>query len=518
MTKIVFLAALLPVWALAQEGGHFEGIVTNRATGNGIASVSVSLRARDGQILSATTDNSGRFRYAGLPNGNYVASFDKLGYLPTVEMFPYVVHIQGAGTVRHDIELTPWAEVRGRVLDPNGQPAVRVRVQLRPMTTEVLTDESGLFVFDKVKPGYYKVLAKPEPKTRLLDGQRIATQETYYPSAIESGVGVRVLVRSATAPPFLEIQLRTSAVHRVNGLVLDNLGKPAAKATIKLLTIADRESQEFSSGMNPSGSYVTLGPARARECYRVESREDGTFVFDAVRPGLWRVQAESFPYEEPVRGRTLVLSGGDTVNVSDDDVADLEIRLASSFDLAWVSDAPLSILLAPLDGQQGPSILPPEKTSKFFEDVLPGRYRVAAIQPPGGSTYVSSVLLDGRDVLGQDVNLTPGMGPLRILHSEAGKFSGSIENGNGAMVVLYPALSEDNRLSYIWAVRCDSTGHFELSGIVPGSYYALAFSSLDFTMLPMLRFVGGTVVAAQQIRIAGGTAVISELKIVPWPW
>lgn len=285
---------------------------------------------------------------------------------------------------------------------------------------DALTDEKGSFSFQKLKPGSYTLWAKPDPKDQIQDGVRVEAVPTYFPSTVESLQAKRIVVRGGVELPDYEIRLRTSPVYHVRGVVLNDLGKPAVNATVKLMRPGGPGTQTYEFGCCPL-SAVT-GPAGAKEETEVVSGEDGKFEFPSVQPSDWRIQAGADPVHDTVQDEFVVSSGGTSTIVTGHDVEDLEIRLAAPFNLEFSADwgdgpPPQDGLQNPqvgfkaLDGQPGPGPLGAE--SPHFVHVLPGRYRIL---PPifGRGSYVASVLLGGREVLGQEVNLTPGSPPLRL--------------------------------------------------------------------------------------------------------
>ena len=96
------------------------------------------------------------------------------------------------------------------------------------------TDDKGEFVFTNLAPGSYTLVARPAAKIRLQDGVRVAAIATYYPSATDPALAVRIPVRTGQEVSGLEIKLVSVPVRRVTGVVLNEAGKPAAHAAVKL--------------------------------------------------------------------------------------------------------------------------------------------------------------------------------------------------------------------------------------------------------------------------------------------
>ena len=71
---LLLVAAILPLPA-----GSIEGRVTNSVTQAGIAGVAVEVQ-RIGVSQQAVTDESGMFRIANLPDGDYRFTYEKDGF------------------------------------------------------------------------------------------------------------------------------------------------------------------------------------------------------------------------------------------------------------------------------------------------------------------------------------------------------------------------------------------------------------------------------------------------------
>ena len=122
----------LPV-ANAQNAGIVEGSVVNSATASGIAGVTVKLFTRKGGVrYETTTDGTGRFNVHGMKDDEYDSSFEREGFAHLDESKPFkrLLHVDGKNPARLDVELIPYAKIRGRVVDAEGKPAQDAKVTL----------------------------------------------------------------------------------------------------------------------------------------------------------------------------------------------------------------------------------------------------------------------------------------------------------------------------------------------------------------------------------------------------
>jgi hypothetical protein len=482
--------------------GSIEGQVTNSVTGEALGGVEVRILDVRSRVFQTVTDSGGGYRLTNLVDGDYSAQFTKGGY--SESHFAGISRVSGDVAARLDGQLNPWGGLRGRVVGEDGKPAAKVRVELsRNSNNDASTDENGEFVFANLPPGSYTVVAKPEPKTRIEDGVKLGVVPIYYPSATQLADAVPVAVGWGSDVAGITIALKSVPVHGVTGTVLDATGKPVAHATVKLLGRPARAKQVLLFGAGPPfgrDSAVTIGPGREPEVAQVESREDGRFEFPAVEQGDWRVSAEVGADEDrPMEG---VVSAG----VADKDVEDVRIRLSPPFAVVVTGDGS-SALLIPMEGQPHLNIDPASNVGKI-NGLLPGRYRVLS---PG------SVMSGGVDVLGREVELGEGSGPLEIvMRHDTGSLKGTVENGEGASV--YLVRRELGEMVHYRQVVCGAGGAFQFDGVVPGDYYVVAFERVAGRELPVENLPDSIVPLATGVRIETGSMATANVRVSRWAW
>src|SRR5580704_16108195 len=159
---ITAFAPLLLAQAGAQSGASISGRVTNSVTGAGIAgatvyvcipnapSASTDCLGQPHTTLKGVTDDVGAYRIAGVADGQYMTiPASKEGFFPNLSL----AQLHVFGDTRLDIQMTPMASVRGRVLDPEGKPAAGITVKFGPIAEDQVTDENGEYVFEEMPPG-----------------------------------------------------------------------------------------------------------------------------------------------------------------------------------------------------------------------------------------------------------------------------------------------------------------------------------------------------------------------------
>lgn len=493
--------------------GSIEGRVTNSVTGEGVSGVEVRFLDAHSFVFQTVTDSGGGYRFTGLNDGDYRGGFAKDGFQDISSSLSAVLRVSGDVTVRADARLNPFGGLRGRVVDEDGKPAAKVRVEIdKTNDGERTTDENGEFFYKELRPGAYTVVAKPEAKTRIEDGVRLGSVPIYYPSVTQLADAVPVAVGWGSDVTGITIALKSVPVHSATGVVLDQAGKPVAHATVKLLGRPAKAKQvllTYVSGLEyqPFKGGAAIGPGREPEVARAESREDGRFEFPAVQQGEWRVSAEVGADEERP------MEGVESAVVADKDVEDVRIRVGPPFAVAVTGEA--KPLLFPMEGQPHLNVDPALNVGKI-NGLLPGRYRVLTLGG-GGASYAGSVILGGVDVLGQEVELGEGSGPLEIvMRHDTGSIKGTVENGEGASV--YLVQRELGEMVHYRQALCGAGGAFQFDNVVPGEYFVVAFERAAGRGLPVENLPDSIAPLATGVRIETGSAATVNVRISRWAW
>jgi beta-lactamase regulating signal transducer with metallopeptidase domain len=483
--KLPMLSALLfdpffepPQAPAAAASASLSGRVTNSVTGAGVAGAEVSAWINDrGHAPETVTDDTGAFRFSGIPDGSYAVMAMKDGFFPAQSSFESPVRV--FGDTRFDLKMAPNATMRGRVLDPQGKPAAGVSVKFGPPSVPVsVTDEKGEFVFEDVPPiGAFTLSATPSPQPDAKEEERIVT--TYYPSAVDSTQAAPINVNGVDLSGY-EIRLRTAPARRIRGVVIDVDGKPAPHAEVSVFKLAPEMVSGRAGGVRNGAVFDVLSPQEVAAAEPVESGDDGTFAFPPVIEGDWRVRA--------VLGREGFnpRSGGVEVTVSSSDIDNLEIRLTQPFEVQVTADwgdpppatpPPTQVTLSSLEGV--PDLEESAPAQRF--KISAGRHFVGPGSSPPGY-YAAAAMLGNRDVLGQVVELS-GPATLKIIYkTDGGIVRGIVEHGAGARVVLMADATPFGRLGF--TARCDADGGFVIRDVPPGEYTVVAGQGFFFGLGP----------------------------------
>ena len=136
------------------------------------------------------------------------------------------------------------------------------------------------------------------------------------------------------------------------------------------------------------------------------------------------------------------------------------------------------------------------------------------VPPSGPGYYPVSVLLAGQEVLGKPVDLSADA-TFRVTYKAAnGDVRGTVENGDGASVVLIP--TDVRTMGFGRMVTCKADGTFDLNGVPPGDYFAAAFE--QFRSLPTADAAWLARVASIGTRVSVAQSSASvQLKLSRWP-
>jgi hypothetical protein len=127
--------------------------------------------------------------------------------------------------------------------------------------------------------------------------------------------------------------------------------------------------------------------------------------------------------------------------------------------------------------------------------------------------YPAAVVLAGRDVQGQDVELNPGMTIQVVYKANPGKVRGTVEEGEGATVLLWPL-----RIAFpdiVPTVQAGARGAFEFSNVPPGDYSVVAFDRIPQQGAPEA-FASTLVGRGTRVSVQEGSVESVQLALMQW--
>ncbi len=403
--------------------------------------------------------------------------------------------------------MTPFASVRGRVLDPDGKPAAGITVRL--VGPDKVTNENGEFVFKSVAPSCCLTLAAmPKPQPPGKDSIRIVT--TYYPSVVDSAQAAKIAV--GTADLTFDIRRQTARARAIRGVVIGMDGKPAPNSRI-IITKNESGPAAFIRGL------PRHLPSKVEAAAPVTT-ENGAFVFPSVPEGEWMLRAN----QAGGSGVTRV-----TVSARDgegSDIQDVEIHLVRAFFADVTADwgdapppppQPQTVLilasLIPLDSQLNwEGFRPPDQNPSHSQRVplATGRYLIVEGRGMPGF-YAAAAMLNGRDVLGQVVELSGPVALKMIYKTNGGSVRGTVEKGAGATVIVVADATPHAQLGY--SGKCDANGAFTIPDLPPGDYTAAALSVSDpgDTLRP--EFASALERDGKRVKVEDGSIAQADLRL-----
>lgn len=467
-------ACLLLLTSCSGMSQTVEGTVVNVVTGGGIAGAKVVLQQEDKAAYSATTDAEGHFRIEGVQPGTYFTRYSAQQYFFPGSGPTGVPRIQvgaSGAPLRIEGRMIPLSRISGRVIDERGDPVVKARVALTTNSAfwAAQTDAKGNFELGSVIPvntGYSLSVAPPAdwkaPGPDQGTGQSRAWARTFYPSTVFGDLAVPLVPQIGGDLLGLEVKLLAVPVHAIRGVLLSPGGVPVPKGRLTLWG---------------------AGPERD-PAYGADSTSDGTFEFPAVVDGDWHLVAV-------IESGGVDLAASEWLSIKGREIDNLKVRLSAPFSLkgrvlletreGLPSPAPPDLTLIEqhraqiVFRAQSISVVSPGPDGRFVaENLYPATYRIL----PGGSPppfYLDSVRL-GDVLVTDEVELSAGSPELTIVYrNDGGSVRGTVEKCGMGQVWLIPRDYPRVRNSFAACdVAADGSGRFQISGIRPGEYYALA--------------------------------------------
>jgi hypothetical protein len=240
-----------------------------------------------------------------------------------------------------------------------------------------------------------------------------------------------------------------------------------------------------------------------------------------VRSGEWVIQAHSDWVRDEIQHRNILRLGSAALRVDHRDPDDLKIQFATPFSLS------LPVAVVRSDGSPpGPGVTvvvrltsetgPTGRVARIepggvlqIDQVIPGRYQFQA-DVVGGNYYVDSFWLGSTNITGQAVELAPVPMPVRIILKPAGTVVGTLEDADAGAIVLFP----QNFAGTGYAVQTSVGRTFEITGVRPDEYYALALDRLDPADIADAVRLRGLVARATSVRVEPGSSSSVRLKVI----
>lgn len=484
-----------------------SGIVTVAGTGAPLKKVGVALTPQSrieyqpGQ-LSAVTDAAGRFHLDSIPPGKYWLLVKRQGFYRSDP------NVRGALMNRSALVLAPGEKndklaitmstgglITGRLTDADGEALRWAAVKALKLsrtgarkTYKVVragtSNDIGEYRLYDLPPGNYIVAAEPG---RRGDEDTLPWEEeffsqgrdpseryapTYYPGSTDSFLAQQIKVETGSEA---RADMTLSPVHAVK--VTGSVNKPRALMASVMLVPKD-----FDFTVNES------------EIAQGAIADDGKFTVENVSPGQYNVMAWGMLDRKPYYDRSELSVGADDIKGVQLEMKPM-LELQGRVTVEGVEGPPpdlsrLRLLLISVDNAfqvgSGFSQISKDGTMKI-SNLLPGKYQVqlelSGMKKNAVEIYLKSLRFGGRDVLGSELNLTPGDSSSTldaVLSTRVAYFEGGAVDDDGkpvpsATVILVPKGPAAKAVSRFYKTVSDQNGHFVLAGLAPGDYTLYAW-------------------------------------------
>ena len=461
--------------------------------------------------LTTSTDADGRYEVKDLPGGRYNINVTRSGYLrlsygqrrPFEQGRPFdLANGQRADNV--NFTLPRMSLITGRVLDEANEAISGVRVMaLRPVYFEgrrrlipegqpAMTDDAGQYRLLGLTPGSYYVMADTRETWTVVENgveRTLGYAQTYYPGISGFTDARRVTVGVGQEAGSTDFALIAERAATISGTVYDSQGRPAAGRQVSV-------GQEFR-GPNQTFAMSTMGATVAG---------DGTFKIAGLAPGDYKLSVRT---SVDIGGAAVQESAGAIVTVAGVDIENFSLITSSGWSLTGavytasgesvpaavrergrVVARPLSSDILPMGpGPAGPGADNGRVTESgtFTVAGLYGPTRLRVNVPDDWT--VESIQLDGRDITDEAIEARSGntLGNVQVvINNKINVVAGTVTDAKGAVTADGTVLVfaddggrwlEDSR--YVRSARPDQQGTFQIKGLPPGDYLAVALEYVE---------------------------------------
>ena len=502
--SMLLAVALTQVYALGRSdddsnsGALVRGVVVNGDTRTSISSalvfldcMSVAKGKKCPSRLSARPDANGVFTFEGVQEGQYLIVAHAPGYvMPGGVPVPTI-------TVKHDVtpetmevQLVQLGNLNGYVENnANALPrstTVKAYLQLQEAGRNVINlyrtvtpAKDGHFNLPEVEPGMYLVSVAVD------DERGTGKSEYFYPNASSISDGDPIAVRPGATISGLRLQLGRPTTHRIAGSIALAPRKEGERRV--LITCDDVRSASKVSG--PSAI-----------------KQDGTFSIEGIAPGTYMIRAIEITFAEQTgsngekTGNVRLLDQVE-VSIQQSDVVEVKLRdippltvhgRVNAGSKVLQHDTKVNIALFPMGN--APRFVP--KRTALVNAA--GEFEVSGCAPlqygvsvePNSEFYIERITSSGGDVLATPIDLSAGspkdldvyveappgrvIGKVRSSQEKASANSETVEDWPATTVLLF-ASSWNARWGLPAVRQVPATkGTFEIVGLAPGEYYAVA--------------------------------------------
>lgn len=511
---------------VAADTGRPLSLATLTASGPGLS-----------EPRSISTNSEGRYELRRLPAGLYTVTVAHSGYLRLqygqrrpLELGRPIQVAEGQIIDNIDFILPRMSVISGRITDEEGEPFAGALVMALQSTDGRLaggdsgaaqTDDSGAYRITGLSPGSYVLMSDNwgGPWTDIENGgPRVhGFASTYFPGVSDPSSAQRVAVGLGEEARNANFSLIPARLATLTGTLIDSRGRPVPNAMIAVL--------RQSAGANIAG-----GPTR-------RTNEDGTFTIPNLAPGeIMLLAGGSFgpPGAVPpeavmetvvVNGvdmtLTLTTSSGWSVRgriVTEDGQLPATVRSRVGIAALAAQNALMGIRMA---GIGGPAPGRVNDDGSFEVSGIFGAARLSVNVPDGWTQ--KEIVYGGRNVAGKPIQGRNGdvVSDIQVVLTEkTTKVSGQLTDTGGAPPVNGTVLvfADDPERWYfgtrfVRAVRPNQNGQFDVTGLPPAEYLAVAVDYVTERMWNDPVYLESLRSLATKFNLAAGESKAISLRL-----
>jgi len=532
------------------------GTVTSLATGEPLhrAHVVLSAEGQNPRPQLATTDAAGHFALENVRPGRYGLVVYRDGYLPTQygetnsdDQGAVLSLVPGQEIGDLVFRLQRTAVISGRVIDEDGEPMVRASVEALKRTRtrgsfqlessgSAQTDDLGEYRIYDLSPGHYVVRAtlnSPNSGFYVSRGDDSEQQSlqlppneyppSYFPGTTDAARASLIDVKAGEEVPRVDFSFAPGApvkTYRISGRVTNALAAEnrgfvmvmavpknrddsvVAEPNMRLMAQPDTKTGAFTITGAPAGSYVIVASSVVPAGEKVRTAMQDIDVTNSDVDGVSLVLTQG----AEISGR-VTLQGAGTRSAER-----LKVEIVAKGDEQGSFGA-----------RQEADV---QKDGSFvLTGVGDGTYTIG-VNSKCDECYTKSATANGVDLLqdGLVVRSGQGMNSVEVVYSSnTGKATGTVTGTDGLpMPGAYVVLVKDadgKRTTGSGPVvsasgTTDQNGRFEIRGMPPGKYKALAFQKYNDEASSDPDFLQPLVAKADSFEVEGGATATLQLKAI----
>ena len=546
-----------------------SGNVLNDVTGQPLRRAVVTISSSErGLRLSSVTDDAGRFSFDELPEGRYLVSAAKAGFVSTNlgasrPQRPGTALTVASGERKAGVTLRmpPGAVISGTVRNRLGEPVSDARVSVLRPTVSYLngertlgpagaggfgeaTDDRGEFRVFGLAAGDYYVVASVgigirnnaelrETTTAEIDwamrqlqspsgaqapgfGRAVDFAPVFYPGVPTQAAASVITLNAGEERRGVDVLLDLTPTAKITGTVVSPIGELPPGLQVNIIAHETIPGIPFSgfgnARVDASGRFVSAGLPPADYTVTVRAAQGRGGAPNAALFGIATVTVNGADVDT-----TVTLGSGSTVSGR---VTFDAHTLKPPADLTRVR-----VNLAPANRGRTPTLgvaaAIADASGIFkFVGVTPGRYRIEASGV--GGWFVRSATIDGRDVLDDAIEITSGdVTGVEVTFSDLQtELTGDLLDSSGKpateyYVIVYPANKEYwvPMSRRILSTRPGSDGHFKFLNLPAGDYLIAAVTDVEQGEWYDPAFLAQLVGASTKVTLAEGEKKVQSLRI-----